>query len=91
MCIAPSLTRIAHPRICAGRHFADTTIWLLFACILATLRIAKPEDGVLDELDKLDSIDDAFVHALVAHSIAFRCSIKPRSLDSVEVIRQISE
>lgn len=78
-------------RICAGRHFADTTIWLLFACILASFRIEKPEEGVLDEVDKLENVDDAFAHTtLVAHAAPFRCLIKPRSVEVVEVIRHLN-
>lgn len=34
-------------RVCVGRHFADTTIWILVVSVLATLTVgrAKDEDG----------------------------------------------
>lgn len=78
-------------RICVGRHLADTTVWLLFACVLATFRIGKPKNGVLDGIDKLEDIDNAFLHTLVAHTVPFRCSLRSRSLEAAEIIRQLND
>lgn len=78
-------------RICVGRHLADTTVWLLFACILAAFRIEKPRDGISDDIDKLEDIDDAFLHTLVAHSVPFRCSLRARSVEAAEMIRHLNE
>jgi hypothetical protein len=37
-------------RVCVGRHFADATLWLAMACVLATMNISRtPYNNVSNE------------------------------------------
>ena len=40
-------------RICVGRHFADTSVWMVMAKVLAVFKILKPldENGVEMEVE----------------------------------------
>nr|BAK09444.1 cytochrome P450 [Postia placenta] len=71
-------------RVCPGRHLADLTTWLAAANILATMDIRKARDHAGAEIEPKVS----FVSALTRGPQKFACSICPRSLASVELIKQ---
>ena len=78
-------------RICVGRYFADESVWRLIACVLATFCIEKPsgEDLENDAIEKLESLEEAFLHTFMAHAIPYSCVIKPRTREMAELIREL--
>jgi len=62
-------------RLCPGRHFADASIWLAAANIIATLDISK----VLDPQGKVITPSAVFKPGLVSHPEEFVCKISPRT------------
>ncbi|CCL98338.1 uncharacterized protein FIBRA_00332 [Fibroporia radiculosa] len=70
-------------RICPGRTFADTTIWLLIASVLATMDICK----TCDEAGEKITPEPIFKHGNVCHPVPFKCDIRPRSEEAVGVIK----
>ncbi|KAF8703005.1 hypothetical protein AX14_014287 [Amanita brunnescens Koide BX004] len=63
-------------RICPGRAFAETEIWLAMVSILSTFNIgkAKGTDGV-----EIDINPDALTGGVISAPEPFACSIVPRS------------
>ena len=76
-------------RICVGRYLADASVWRLIACVLAAFRIEPQTKN--DDIEKLENLDEAFLHTLMAHSIPYECAIAPRSPEIAEVIREMNE
>lgn len=89
--------------VCPGRHLADLTTWLAAANILATMDIRKARDHAGAEIEPKVSFVSALTRSVVLlagescpHSSEhcsrgpqkFACSICPRSLASVELIKQ---
>ncbi|KAF8439067.1 cytochrome P450 [Boletus edulis BED1] len=75
-------------RICAGRHFADTSLWSVIAKILAvfTIEHAKDENGV--EIP----VEPKFSSGVAIHPLPFPCSIVPRIQGmNVEKLEQLIE
>ncbi|KAJ7467799.1 cytochrome P450 [Mycena galericulata] len=74
-------------RVCPGRHLASSSLFITIASILATFNITKSiaEDG--------KEIEPSYDYApgLVCQPLPFRCSIKPRSRRSVELIQATFE
>ncbi|KAH9917083.1 cytochrome P450 monooxygenase [Fomitopsis serialis] len=62
-------------RICPGRRFADRSIWLSMAAMIATLDIQKARDASGGEITPPMS----FTSGSVSHAKEFVCSIKPRA------------
>jgi len=71
-------------RICPGRHFADNSIWLAMASVVATLDIRKARDANGAEIDFVPKFDPG----LVSHPKPFPCEIRPRSSKVLDVIIQ---
>ncbi|KAJ7137205.1 cytochrome P450 [Mycena epipterygia] len=67
-------------RICPGRHMAMSSVWITIASILAVFDIAVVDDGQIIELSYEFSPD------LTSAPLPFKCSIKPRFPDAVELI-----
>ncbi|KAF9509886.1 hypothetical protein BS47DRAFT_1348721 [Hydnum rufescens UP504] len=69
-------------RICVGRHLAESSVWIAFATILATLTIGKEigPDG------KEISPNLAFSAGLSSHPEPFKCTIRPRSKHAEELV-----
>ncbi|KZT03206.1 cytochrome P450 [Laetiporus sulphureus 93-53] len=61
-------------RLCPGRQFADSTIWLAIASILAMLDISKASDTAGNVITPVS----AFASGAVNHLKPFRCEIRPR-------------
>ncbi|KAM6494491.1 Cytochrome P450 [Amanita muscaria] len=49
-------------RICVGRHIADSVLWLMVSCMLATFDISKAKD---DNGHEIDIDPDAFADSLI--------------------------
>ncbi|PCH38585.1 cytochrome P450 [Wolfiporia cocos MD-104 SS10] len=62
-------------RICPGRQFADTSIWIVVACMIATLNIRKARDSSGKEITP----SAYFVSGITRHPNPFMCIIEPRS------------
>ncbi|KAJ7917029.1 cytochrome P450 [Mycena leptocephala] len=70
-------------RVCPGRHMATSSVWITIASILATFDITKAvgEDG-----NVIEPNHDYF-SALVTMPLPFKCSIRPRSQETVDLIQ----
>ncbi|KAJ7888842.1 cytochrome P450 [Mycena leptocephala] len=70
-------------RMCPGRHMATSSVWIAVASILATFDITKAvgEDG------KVIEPNHAYFPGLVTMPLPFKCSIKPRSQETVDIIQ----
>ncbi|KDQ12551.1 hypothetical protein BOTBODRAFT_34288 [Botryobasidium botryosum FD-172 SS1] len=66
-------------RQCIGKHFAEASLFLTFASVLATFDIAKARDESGREIVPEVDFD--------AHLKPFKCSIKPRSGAAAALIR----
>ncbi|KAF9804495.1 hypothetical protein IEO21_09368 [Rhodonia placenta] len=62
-------------RICPGRHFADSEIWLVVACIAATFDITKARDINGSEITP----EVAFTQSFTSRPKAYACQIHPRT------------
>ncbi|EPT05741.1 hypothetical protein FOMPIDRAFT_1027275 [Fomitopsis schrenkii] len=69
-------------RICPGRYFADTTIWLAAASIVATMDFRQARNSQGD----LVVPNPQFVSGSVMHPEPFICDIRPRSEKSLQLI-----
>ncbi|KAJ6603388.1 cytochrome P450 [Mycena vulgaris] len=74
-------------RICPGRHMASLSVWISVASILATFDITKAvgEDGEI-----IEPIFEYFP-ALVVQPRPFKCRIKPRSGEALQLIQATSD
>ncbi|KZT69384.1 cytochrome P450 [Daedalea quercina L-15889] len=70
-------------RICPGRRFADASIWLAIASIVATFNVRKVRDAEGRETDPVVE----FTSGSVSHPHDFECSITPRSERAARLIR----
>ncbi|KZT73493.1 cytochrome P450 [Daedalea quercina L-15889] len=62
-------------RACPGQDFADSSVWLACACIVATVDIRQ----TLDESGKCITPPAVFDDVFVSHPKRFSCDIRPRS------------
>ncbi|KAI0640925.1 cytochrome P450 [Trametes meyenii] len=62
-------------RICPGQAFAEASLWLAAANILATMDLGYAQDHLGRDIVP----DAAFISGFVSHPKAFTCSIRPRS------------
>ncbi|KAJ7894417.1 cytochrome P450 [Mycena olivaceomarginata] len=70
-------------RICPGRHMASASLWLTIASMLATLDISK----AIDEQGNVIEPTYEYFEGLVSAPLPFKCSITPRSPQTVEAIQ----
>jgi len=73
-------------RVCPGRHFADTNIWMVLASMVATVDIRRARDALGREIVP----EAAFVSAFTAHPKPFTCDIRPRSEKAKNLVAQMS-
>ncbi|KAI0299745.1 cytochrome P450 [Multifurca ochricompacta] len=71
-------------RSCPGMHLADASLFLYIATILAAFDISK----AVDDCGRVIETNAEFTSGLVSHPSPFQCSIKPRSLDAISLIRE---
>ncbi|KZT10970.1 cytochrome P450 monooxygenase [Laetiporus sulphureus 93-53] len=73
-------------RLCPGRQFADVTIWLAIASMLAVLDISKARDTEGSVITPVPT----FASGAVSHPKPFRCEIRPRSMHIMESVSQLA-
>ncbi|KAF8129584.1 cytochrome P450 [Boletus edulis] len=61
-------------RTCVGRHFADASVWMAMAKVLAIFNILGP----LDENGVEMPVEPRFSTGIAIHPLPFRCRIVPR-------------
>ncbi|KAJ8690632.1 hypothetical protein PTI98_012043 [Pleurotus ostreatus] len=71
-------------RICPGRHFAHSSVWLVAANIIATMELSPAVDSDGNPTPVLPEFSSGFVR----HPKPFSCSIKPRSEESLRLIHE---
>ncbi|KAF9469506.1 cytochrome P450 [Collybia nuda] len=71
-------------RICPGRYFADASIWIAAALVLATMDISM----ALDENGKEIIPELEFSTGITSHPVPFRCNIRPRNEAARSLIAQ---
>ncbi|EPS99958.1 hypothetical protein FOMPIDRAFT_1123474 [Fomitopsis schrenkii] len=69
-------------RLCPGRLFADTTLFLAISGIAATLDIRKARDSA----GNIITPEGTFFSAFVSYPKEYKCAITPRSLTAVHVV-----
>ncbi|KAH9920473.1 cytochrome P450 [Fomitopsis serialis] len=69
-------------RICPGRRFAEIGIWQAMANIVATFDLGKARDAMGNDITP----PGTFSSGLVNHPHKFKCTIRPRSKQAVELI-----
>ncbi|KAG6890233.1 hypothetical protein C0995_010246 [Termitomyces sp. Mi166 len=66
------------------RHFAESSIWIMMANIIATLDVGRtPEDKEQGRFPELD-----FTNGFVRHPKPFKCSIRPRYRNTTTLIQE---
>ncbi|KAH9912820.1 cytochrome P450 [Fomitopsis serialis] len=72
-----------HPsRICPGRRFADISVWLVMANMVATFNISKARDALGNEITPPVLYEPGFT----SEPVQFQCSIIPRSQQAADLI-----
>ncbi|KAH9917068.1 cytochrome P450 [Fomitopsis serialis] len=69
-------------RICPGRRFAETGIWQAMTNIVATFDLGKARDAMGNEITP----PGTFSSGIINHPHKFKCAIRPRSAQAVELI-----
>ncbi|KAG2141168.1 cytochrome P450 [Suillus bovinus] len=64
-------------RVCAGRYFADASLWISMVSLLATFRLMKPLDNEGKEIDPVFK----WTTGLSSHPESLPCRIVPRHPD----------
>ncbi|KAF7985953.1 hypothetical protein HWV62_43900 [Athelia sp. TMB] len=73
-------------RICPGRHMARESIWLTAGSILACFNIEKSVDLHGNAVEPSGN----YIPGLIRTPESFPCTIKPRSKESVDLIKELS-
>ncbi|KAJ8495796.1 hypothetical protein ONZ45_g12701 [Pleurotus djamor] len=73
-------------RICVGRFLAEETLWIGVTTLLTCFNITKAKDNLGNEIFVSGEYDDK----LISHPLPFKCSITPRSEETVKLIRSLS-
>ncbi|KAJ7083073.1 cytochrome P450 [Mycena belliarum] len=73
-------------RICPGRYFSKSLIWITIVSILSTFTISKALD---EEGNELEVSDKDFTSGVVSFPVPFQCRILPRSKSTEIVLENI--
>ncbi|KDQ59104.1 hypothetical protein JAAARDRAFT_33832 [Jaapia argillacea MUCL 33604] len=71
-------------RICPGRYFSDSTLYIFICSVLSAFNITAP----LDEKGEPIRLEMKMTSGLVSHPEVFRCSIIPRSAEAELLIKE---
>ncbi|KAJ6536394.1 cytochrome P450 [Mycena capillaripes] len=74
-------------RLCPGRHMALSSIWITVVSILATFDINK----AVDERGNVIEPSYEYLSGLVSGPVPFKCSITPRSQETIALIQGAAE
>ncbi|KDQ59106.1 hypothetical protein JAAARDRAFT_113176, partial [Jaapia argillacea MUCL 33604] len=81
----PALTAFGFGRrMCPGRHFSNSTLFIFVSSVLAVFDITPP----LDEQGKPIQLSPDMTSGIVSHPVHFKCTIKPRSEEAAVLIRE---
>ncbi|KZV60850.1 cytochrome P450 [Peniophora sp. CONT] len=69
-------------RICPGEHMVDSSVWLLIACMIATLDIRKAKDVAGNTIEPVVE----YPNSVFRTPAPFECSITPRSEKAIAVL-----
>ncbi|TCD64286.1 hypothetical protein EIP91_004294 [Steccherinum ochraceum] len=72
-------------RLCPGKDFADTCVFLVLASIVATMTLNKAKDEFGVEITPLP----AFTSGFASRPKPFKCIMLPRSQQAIRLIRQL--
>ncbi|KAI0042686.1 cytochrome P450 [Auriscalpium vulgare] len=75
-------------RVCPGRHFADSTLYLIVVSVLSTFSVRKAQDSVQDSSEI--RMTDLFTDAPLSRPERFACSITPRDDIALDLISGVS-
>ncbi|CCO31503.1 O-methylsterigmatocystin oxidoreductase Short=OMST oxidoreductase [Rhizoctonia solani AG-1 IB] len=75
-------------RSCPGSHYAEASLFILFASILAVFDLTPKINPVTGQAEMPEG--KVAVHALVSRIVPFECTIKPRSNVHKELIESTS-
>lgn len=70
-------------RICPGLHLADASVWMSAAMSLAVFDISKVVENGVEITPEIDPSSGT-----ISHPKPFKCSIKPRSAQSLALIQE---
>ncbi|EPT04818.1 hypothetical protein FOMPIDRAFT_1112479 [Fomitopsis schrenkii] len=74
-------------RRCPGLHLIEQSLWIVMACMVATLDISKAIDDNGDVIEPKISFDNSVFRT----PSPFKCDLRPRSEQSLKIIRQVTE
>ncbi|PCH38765.1 cytochrome P450 [Wolfiporia cocos MD-104 SS10] len=74
-------------RICPGRHFADTNVWITAASLISAFHIGKARDAAGHAITPSSKMQPG----LISNPEPFICTIKPRSSKVVELLNHIRD
>jgi len=69
-------------RICPGRHFVMSSLFLGIACVLSTFDI----ENTVDENGNIIIPEGEYTSGMARHPLPFTCSIKPRSERALNLV-----
>ncbi|KAI0643153.1 CyP450 monooxygenase [Trametes meyenii] len=72
-------------RICPGRYFAQSSLFIAVASVLHTFDVSLQ----LDEAGHPVHFEHEQTHGLISYPVDGGCTIKPRSAEAVELIRDV--
>ncbi|KAM4066294.1 cytochrome p450 [Hirsutella rhossiliensis] len=72
-------------RVCPGRNFADSSVFLTIAKTLAALDITKAVNNHGKEIE----VKFGVTPGVLSHPLAFSCNIEPRSKKHAELVRSV--
>ncbi|THH01886.1 hypothetical protein EW145_g6841 [Phellinidium pouzarii] len=72
-------------RLCPGRHFAEVTVWLTYACFLAVFNISPYVDP---ETGRAEPPEVLFAEGTSSNPLPFKCTIVPRSEKHARLVQQ---
>jgi len=71
-------------RVCPGKQFAYSSVWITIASILATFDITK----AVDENGDIIEPKYEYLSAMITQPLPFKCSITPRSAEAERLISE---
>ncbi|KAI0064614.1 cytochrome P450, partial [Artomyces pyxidatus] len=71
-------------RFCPGMYYADASMWIMVASLLAVFDVTQAKD----ENGRDIQLEVEFTDGIVSHPFPFACVIRPRDQQAVGVIRQ---
>ncbi|KAA1476342.1 cytochrome P450 [Dentipellis sp. KUC8613] len=74
-------------RNCSGQHFADSSVWISIASILAIFTVVKAKDAAGDDMP----VDVAYTDGMISHPRPFKCRLLPRDVKAEALVRALTD